>query len=98
MEKYKAIRGFLDEEGKLTQWPSKKRKAEQKLMLQLLAEKFDTSQKYSEKEVNELLNQHHTFKDPALMRREMIGHKILKRTTDCRSYWINPDYMPNLVN
>ncbi len=78
----------MDEEGKVMQWPSRKKKNSQRLILEFLLEKFNTTIKYSEIEVNELLNQHHTFGDPALLRRELFEKKMLSRTIDCRAYWV----------
>jgi len=91
MEKYQAIQTFMNEEGLLIQWPSKKRKKEQRLVLDFLAENFNETQQYSEKEINELLNKLHTFNDSAMLRRAMIGSKILDRTNDCRAYWLNKE-------
>ena len=91
-DKHYTVQQFMDEEGRFTQWPSKKKKNQQLLILELLSEKFDKTRKYSEREVNDLLNQHHTFGDSALLRREMFEKKILIRTLDCRSYWINEEY------
>jgi len=59
--------------------------------LAYLFEKFDSEKKYTEKEVNELLNQHHSFGDPAMLRRELFEKKMLRRTLDCRAYWVNKE-------
>jgi len=87
--KYFALQGYFDDEGKLQNFPGKKQKKKQLLMLQFLAEKFSADEKYTEKEVNEILNQNHTFNDPATLRRLMFGQGILDRTIDGRSYWLN---------
>jgi len=89
--KYFALNGYFDEEGKLQSFPGKKQKKKQALMLQFLAEKFSLDEKYTEKEVNEILNQNHTFKDPATLRRLMFGQGIFDRTIDGRSYWLKAD-------
>lgn len=86
--KYLALNGYFDEAGKLKNFPGKKQKKKQALMLQFLAEKFATDQKYTETEVNEILNENHTFNDPATLRRLMFGQGILDRTIDGRSYWL----------
>ena len=88
MEKYKALEGYVDELGKFNQLPGKRQKNRQALMLQFLAEKFVKGKKYSEKEVNAILNQYHSFNDPATLRRLMFGKKLLNRTLDGRSYWL----------
>jgi len=86
--KYFALNGYFNEEGKLQNFPGKKQKKKQALVLQFLAEKFAFEKKYTEKEVNEILNQNHTFNDPATLRRLMFGSNIFDRTIDGRSYWL----------
>ena len=88
MEKYFSIKGYFDESGKVTQFPGKRQKKKQFLILEFLAEKFEMGKKYTEKEVNEILNKHHNFNDPATLRRLMFGTRLLNRTLDGRSYWL----------
>ena len=88
MEKYKTLEGYLDEEGKFSQFPGKKQKKKQFLMLEYLAEKFTAGKKYTEREVNEILNQYHSFNDPATLRRLMFGSRLLNRTLDGKAYWL----------
>ncbi len=52
-----------------------------------MVSKFSQLVKYTEKEVNALLNQYHTFNDPALLRREMVERKLLARMRDGSAYW-----------
>ena len=59
------LQGYLDSDGKFTQMPGKRQKKKVALMLQYLAAQFEKGKTYTEKEVNDLLNQHHSFKDPA---------------------------------
>ncbi len=80
------IQRYIDNEGKIILWPSKP--ARKMAVLEYLVAKFEKEKKYSEKEVSELLNQHHIFGDAALLRREMVGRKLLDRTKDCRAYWV----------
>ena len=49
--------------------------------------KFETGKFYTEKEVNEVLNNSHTFGDAALLRRELFEKKFLDRELDGRKYW-----------
>lgn len=58
------------------------------MALEFLAAKFEMGREYSEKEVNEILNQNHTFGDPALLRRELYMKKLLDRTPDGSRYWL----------
>lgn len=85
-EEYKSILGFVNKNLQIRQWPTKHSK--KRLVLEYLATKFEAQKTYTEREVNVLLNQHHTFGDPALLRRMMFGAKLLGRTQDCRAYWL----------
>ena len=88
MEKYEILKGYMDDTGKFMQFPGKKQKKKQAMMLEYLAEQFTKNKTYSEREVNEILNQHHSFNDPATLRRLMFGSRLLDRTLDGRSYWL----------
>ncbi len=81
------IQHLFNDEQQLTLWPSKKQKAKQQAIIQYFVQFFEPNRQYSEKEVSTILNQHHTFGDAALLRREMIGQGLLDRTKDCRAYW-----------
>jgi len=82
---YHEIRNFLDAQGRLKAWPAK-RKLQLKAV-ELLATKFVDDLVYTEKEVNGLLNLHHTFEDPARLRRELFDLGYLGRTKDGARYW-----------
>lgn len=79
------IRNFLDRDGRVESWPAK-RKAQQ-VLLRYLAERFEPGRRYSEREVNALLNEWHTFDDPATLRRDMYDERLLDRTRDGMQYW-----------
>ncbi|GET39856.1 DUF2087 domain-containing protein [Microseira wollei] len=82
------LKNYLDEEDRLKEWPSKRNKGKsQQLVLEYMASKFYQEVKYTEKEVNALLNQYHTFNDPALLRREMVERKLLARMRDGSADW-----------
>ena len=93
MENLQQLRGYMDENGKFVQFPGKKQKKKQALLLEFLATKFQTDVEYSETQVNEILNQHHTYNDPATLRRLMFGSGLLKRTLDGRRYWKGEEKM-----
>ena len=82
------LKGFLDKDSKLKSWPSRKHRDKQLAALKYLASKFEIKRVYSEKEVNEILNRHHTFGDPAMLRRELFMKKLLDRTPDGSRYWL----------
>jgi hypothetical protein len=81
------ITEYLDEEGRVKIWPSRRNRKRQIGVLKYLASKFETNRNYSEKEVTALINENHTFGDPAMLRREMFEEKLLARKTDGSVYW-----------
>lgn len=89
----RALRPFLDEEGRLTALPVKNRK---KLpALWYLAEKVEAGRRYTETELNDLLDEWTTFHDPATLRRELYDRRLLNRTTNCALYW-KEDNIPSI--
>ncbi|MEM8525839.1 MAG: DUF2087 domain-containing protein [Bacteroidota bacterium] len=86
--KYTPLAGYQDQNGKFTEFPGKRQKNKQHLMLEFLAEQFESGKNYTEKEVNDILNQHHSFNDPATLRRLMFGRQLLNRTLDGKRYWL----------
>jgi len=84
------LQSYLDEQGRIKGWPSKRNKGKfQRLVLEYLATKFKCGVIYTEKEVNAILNAHHTFGDPALLRREMFERRLINRELDGSAYWCN---------
>jgi hypothetical protein len=88
VEKREELKNYLDEQERVTEWPSKRNKGKfQLLVLQYLASKLAPGATYTEKEVNTLLNQYHTFNDSALLRREMVERRLIERLRDGSAYW-----------
>ncbi|MDR0397330.1 MAG: DUF2087 domain-containing protein [Oscillospiraceae bacterium] len=81
------LKPFLDEEGRLKQYPAKQ--GRQLLALEYIASKFDDEKRYTEREVNQLLETWHTFGDWALLRRDLYDVGLLNRTPDGVAYWLN---------
>lgn len=79
------LKNFLDAEGRLVRFPAKRNMKLEALAY--LAEKFEKDKKYTEKEVNELLLEWHTFHDPATLRREMYNACLLGRDAGGALYW-----------
>ena len=75
---------LFDGQGRLLRWPS--RRAEQVLALWALWMPFDGKRRYSEREVNEVINAHHAFGDHCLLRRELVELKLLARTPGGEQY------------
>jgi hypothetical protein len=82
-----SIENLLDDKGRVFRWP--KKKLEKYAVLLYLHRKMTTGKIYSEKEVNEIIMQWHSFGDYALLRREMFDNFLLERTKDGKEYWIN---------
>ena len=79
------LRPFADAAGRVTRWPVKR--PIQDLLLSYLIAKFEQGREYTEREVNELLNQWHTYKDHATLRRALYDAQLLNRTADGARYW-----------
>jgi len=89
MNELAEIANYLDAQGRVKNWPSRRRHRKyQLLVLKYLASKLDANALYTEKEVNTLLNQHHTFGDPALLRRELFETGLVNRKRDGSAYWL----------
>jgi hypothetical protein len=83
------LKNHMDAEGRLTGWPSKR--SLQLVAIDYLATKLEEGKVYSEKEINALLNQWHTFGDHALLRRELYERGLLNRTSNGAEYWRTPN-------
>ena len=85
MERKINIEPFLNDSGKITQFPQKHRV--QYALLAYLANKFDSDRIYSEREVNAICDDWHTFGDYFLLRRELVDQGLLNRKRDGSQYW-----------
>lgn len=81
----RSIKMFLDDEGKVKQFPMKS--GPRLAVLGYLSEKFAVGVDYTEKEVNVILQSWHTFSDFHLLRRELIDGDFLCRTSSGSRYW-----------
>jgi hypothetical protein len=79
----KALQHF-DAEGRLVRWPNKF--SVQRLVLWPLWMQFDARRAYREAEVNAVLKAWHHFGDHAILRRELVNHRLLTRKSDCSEY------------
>ena len=78
------LKSFIDEKGRLTAYPSKRKMKLYALLY--IAEKIERDRIYTEKEINAVLNEWHTFCDPATLRRELYTHRFLDRDSYGREY------------
>ncbi len=79
------LRGILDARGRLTKLPSKRKKL--LYAVHYLSTKFEQGRRYTEREVNDLLCEWHTFGDPATLRRELYNGRYLDREPNGATYW-----------
>ena len=78
------LRSFLDGNGKLTAFPAKRK---MKLYAMLyLAQKIPADTDFTEREMNDILLDWHTFADPATLRRELYDYHFLDRSRDGKVY------------
>ena len=78
------LRPFIDEQGRLTQWPA--RQKIQRQAIDYFATRFEAGREYREREVNDLLNQWHTFGDWALLRRLLFDWGYMDRESNGTRY------------
>lgn len=75
---------FINEAGRITQLPRRRR--ERLALLTYLAEKFEPYTVYTERQVNQICDQWHTFGDYFLLRRELVDSGLLCRERDGSRY------------
>ena len=78
-----ALRCF-DARGTMLRWPT--RAGCQALCLWALWARLPKGRSFDEREISQRLTQLHTFGDPAMLRRELIGAGLFTRALDCRDY------------
>ena len=79
------IKRFLDDNGRLKQFPAKA--AVRMQVLAYLHTKFEKGRKYTEKEVNSIISQWITFGDYFIVRRSLVDNGLLARTSNGSEYW-----------
>lgn len=80
---HKTLQHF-DAQWRLQRWPVKF--SVQKLAMWALWTLFDGKRVYTEREVNAILRTANAFGDHVTLRRELINHRLMTRTSDCREY------------
>ena len=84
MELTHILRNFLDATGKLTAFPAKRKMKLYALLY--LAQKIPADTDFTEREINDILLDWHSFADPATLRREMYDYHFLDRSRDGKVY------------
>ncbi|MFZ0548823.1 MAG: DUF2087 domain-containing protein, partial [Candidatus Promineifilaceae bacterium] len=77
----KVLQSFLDKNQRITAIPAQYKK--QMVLVRWMSEKFEPGQEYTEREVNDIIKQHH--EDSAWFRRFMVDHKMMAREKSI--YW-----------
>lgn len=72
------------EAGIMSRWP--KQTSVQALCCWVFWADVPAKTDLNEKEINAILNARHSFGDQAILRRSLVEHRLLKRTTDGRVY------------
>jgi hypothetical protein len=75
---------LFDERGRLLRWPS--RPALQELCLWVLWSRLPNRICFTEKQISALIKSWHVFGDHALLRRALIGWRLVQRTPDGSEY------------
>lgn len=88
----KSIAAFQDEFGRITGWPSDRRRAHQLAILDHLTGLFEPGRRYSAEEVDRLLHDHSTLEDPGVLLTELVDSDYL--ATGDGTYW-RADSRPN---
>lgn len=80
------INHYLDEQGRVTEWPGPHDREAQRQVRDYLASKIESGKEYSEAEIDGILSAWHVFGDPALLRAELSKAGWLKRSLDGQKY------------
>lgn len=83
-EEKKLIKKYFQSDGRLDRYPVKAK--DQIVILRKAVTLFESGVKYTEKEVNHILEG--LFEDYAILRRNLIEYGFMKRKADGSSYWI----------
>lgn len=86
------LRTFMNESGQLTALPAKYKK--KLIAYYYLASKLEMGKRYTEADINDILNSWTLFNDPAALRRELYNKHLLDRTEDGRYYWKEEELLP----
>ena len=79
-ENMSKLKNFLDNEGRVNKWPAKYvMKVE---VIEYISEKFEIDRIYTEKEVNTIIDEWHTYGDYFMIRRGLITNGEFTRKRD----------------
>ncbi|HUH99032.1 MAG TPA: metalloregulator ArsR/SmtB family transcription factor [Anaerolineales bacterium] len=79
----KVVADYTRRDGSLKTIPAQQKKLE--ATLRYIVKAFEPGKRYSERQVNKILARFHA--DTASLRRELVGHKLMKRAVGGGDYW-----------
>jgi biotin operon repressor len=79
----KVVTDFSNKDGSLKEIPAQRKKLE--IILRHIVKDFKPDRRYSEKEVNQVLQRYH--EDSATLRRELVGYNLMAREGGGGEYW-----------
>ncbi len=79
----KVLHSFIDENGRITAFPSQEKKL--LVILGHVVKAFDMNKRYSEKQVNAILANYN--EDTAFLRRNLVGYRFMDREGGGGDYW-----------
>jgi predicted transcriptional regulator len=80
----KVLENFIDRQGRIKSLPSQDKKMQ--AILRHVVKVFQPGERYTEKQVNELLSAYH--EDTAQLRRSLIDSGMMQRASNGREYWV----------
>ncbi len=83
----KVIRNYTNADGTIKTIPTQQKKL--LAILHYVSRDFELDKKYSEKEVNQMLEKYHP--DYAFLRRSLVDFKIMEREDNGRTYWLKKE-------
>ncbi len=81
----KSINDFQDDHGRITAWPSKRRRVHQMAILDYLTGLFEPGVSYNQGQVERVLADHSTLEDPSVLLTELLDSEYL--ATADGAYW-----------
>ena len=79
------MNNLINEFNEIVRWP--KKPIQKQFVIKWLSERFEFEKQYSEKEINQIIKQHHSFNDIPLLRRELVSQSFFNRKDDGSIYW-----------
>lgn len=79
------IQNYLNIDGKVKIWPSKRKN--KVLILEYIVKDLKSDESYTEKELDEHICKYIAFEDYVIVRRELYENKFVDRTQNGQEYW-----------